>query len=93
MEKRDRDAALRAASANVHSKVFDDEVVVLDMKSGTYFSLRGAGVDIWRLIEENASCTGIVEALEGRFDASGSEIATAVDAPDRRVDGGGADRR
>ena len=37
-------------------------------------------MDIWRLIEENASCTGIVEALEGRFDASGSEIATAVDA-------------
>jgi hypothetical protein len=80
VEKRDRDAPLRAASANVHSKVFDDEVVVLDMKSGTYFSLRGSGVDIWRLIEANASCAGIVEALEGRFDASGSEIATAVDA-------------
>jgi hypothetical protein len=80
VEKRDRDAALRAASANVHSKVFDDEVVVLDMKSGTYFSLRGSGVDIWRLIEENASCAGIVEALEARFEASDSQIATAVEA-------------
>ena len=84
---------MRAASANVHSKVFDDEVVVLDMKSGTYFSLRGAGVDIWRLIEENASCTGIVEALEGRFDASRIRDRDGRRRSDRRVDGGGADRR
>ena len=78
MEKLDRDAPLRVASANVHSKVFGDEVVVLDMKTGTYFSLRGSGVEIWTLIEENASSARIVEALEARYDAPGSEIATAV---------------
>jgi hypothetical protein len=48
------------------------------MKSGTYFSLRGSGVDIWRLIEANASCAGIVEALEGRFDAFGTERLPAL---------------
>lgn len=80
MEKLDRDAPLRAASANVHSKVFDDEVVILDMKSGAYFSLRGAGVDVWKLIEANASVAMISEALGERYEAPSSEIATALDS-------------
>ena len=80
MEKLDRDAPLRAASANVHSKVFDDEVVILEMKSGTYFSLRDSGVDAWKLIEENASAAMIAEALAERYDAPSSEIATALDS-------------
>jgi hypothetical protein len=79
-EKLDRDAPLRVASANVHSKVFDDEVIVLDMKSGTYFSLRGSGVDVWKLIEANASAASISETLEGRYDGADDEIATAVDS-------------
>jgi hypothetical protein len=80
VEDLDRDAPLRVASANVHSKIFDDEVVVLEMKSGTYFSLRGSAVDVWRLVEENASAARIAEALEARYDAPRSEIATAVNA-------------
>ena len=80
VEDLDRDAPLRVASANVHSKVFDDEVVVLEMTTGTYFSLRGSGVDVWQLIEANASAARIADTLESRYDAPGSEIATAVDA-------------
>jgi hypothetical protein len=80
VEKLDRDVPLRAASANVHSKVFDDEVVILDMKSGTYFSLRGSGVDVWKLIEANASVAMISEALGERYEAPSGEIATALDS-------------
>jgi len=80
VEELDRDVPLRVASANVHSKAFDDEVVVLDMKSGTYFSLRGSGVDVWRLVEQNASAGRISEALGERYDAPSGEIATAVQA-------------
>jgi hypothetical protein len=80
VETWDRDSALRIASANIHSKVFDDEVVVLEMSSGTYFSLRGSGVQVWLLVEKNASAAGIAEALAASHDAPKSEIATAVDA-------------
>jgi hypothetical protein len=80
VEKVDRDAPLRVASANVHSKVFDDEVVILEMKTGTYFSLRQSGVEIWKLVEANASAAGIAESVRARFDAPGSEIETAVDS-------------
>jgi hypothetical protein len=55
---------LRVASPNVHSKVFDGEVVVLDMATGTYFSLRGAAVRVWELVEAGATPARIVEAFE-----------------------------
>jgi hypothetical protein len=80
VEKLDRDAPLRVASANVHSKAFGDEVVVLDMKSGTYFSLRGSAVDVWNLIEGSASTAGIAETLGARYEAPADVIATAVDS-------------
>jgi hypothetical protein len=79
VEKLDGDAPLRVASANVHSKVFGDEVVVLDMKTGTYFSLRGSAVDVWNLIEGSASSTVIAEALGARYDAPADQIAAAID--------------
>jgi Coenzyme PQQ synthesis protein D (PqqD) len=78
VEKLDREAPLRVASANVHSKAFGDEVVVLDMQSGTYFSLRGSAVDAWEMIERNASGARIAEALQARYDAPAAEVATAV---------------
>ena len=69
---------LRIANRNVFSKVFDDEAVVLDSVNGVYFSLRGTGVDIWRLIEDNATGAQISEALSARYDAPQEDIARAA---------------
>jgi hypothetical protein len=80
VEELDRDVPLRTASANVHSKVFDDEVVILEMESGTYFSLRGSGVDVWQLLEQNASPAVISRTLSERYDAPSAEISTALEA-------------
>jgi Coenzyme PQQ synthesis protein D (PqqD) len=77
----DLTVALRPATANVHSKVFDDdEVVVLDMRTGTYFSLRGSGVDVWELVEAHATGAQIVEAVADRYDGSPGEIGSAIEA-------------
>jgi Coenzyme PQQ synthesis protein D (PqqD) len=76
----DPNVPLRVASANIHSKIFDDEVVVLDMRSGAYFSLRGSGVDVWELVEANASVARISETLADRYDAPPAEIAKAAEA-------------
>jgi Coenzyme PQQ synthesis protein D (PqqD) len=75
----DPNVPLRVASANVHSKIFDDEVVVLDMRAGTYFSLRGSGVDVWELIEANATGARISETLAARYDAPPAEITRAAE--------------
>jgi len=54
---------VRVASANIHAKVFDDEVVVLDMATGTYFSLRGAAAQVWQLVEAGATPATIRNAF------------------------------
>jgi len=73
------DLPLRVANANVHSKVFDDEVVVIDMVSGVYYSLRGTAVDMWTMVEAGASPAEIGAALGARYDASGETLARAAD--------------
>jgi hypothetical protein len=72
------DLPLRVANANVHSKVFDDEVVIIDMVSGIYYSVRGAGVAIWTLVEAGAAPVDIVAALAARFEAPAETLAQAA---------------
>jgi hypothetical protein len=74
----DRGTALRIAHVNVHAKVFDDEAVVLDMSTGTYFSLRGSAVDIWQLAEDHATPDAIADALAGRNGADPGTVRDAV---------------
>ena len=69
----------RVASENVHSQVFDDEVVVIDMASGLYFSLRGAAVDVWAAVSREATRDDIVTALQTRYEAPDGHVAAAAD--------------
>ena len=73
------DRGFRIASANVHYAEFDGEVVVINTLIGSYYSLRGSAIDIWSLIEANASRQMIVESLAARYDGDREAIAAAVD--------------
>jgi Coenzyme PQQ synthesis protein D (PqqD) len=75
----DRRHRVRVASPNVHSKVFDDEVLVLDMASGMYFSLRGAAMDIWALVQARATGAEIAGALTERYEGPPAAIADATE--------------
>lgn len=80
MEELDPGIPLRLASANVHSKVFDDEVVILEMRTGTYFSLRGTGLEVWKLVERNATPARISESMGARYEAPAGDISSAVES-------------
>jgi hypothetical protein len=67
------------ASKNLHSQKFDDEILIIDTKSGLYFSLRGAAVDIWSQIEACATRSTIEAALRGRYNGDANSISVAVD--------------
>jgi hypothetical protein len=71
--------SLCVASGCVHSQKFEDEVVVLDIKSGLYFSLRGSAADIWSLIESRTSREAILASLARLPKADPETIAAAVD--------------
>lgn len=75
----DRAVAFQVASNNIHSQIFDDEAVVMDMTSGLYFSLRGAAVAVWSAIMAGATRAQATAALAARYDAPDEAIAAALD--------------
>jgi hypothetical protein len=46
-------------NSKVVSDRFDDEVVVVNLESGVYYSFRGAAVEIWTRVEAGASTKSI----------------------------------
>jgi Coenzyme PQQ synthesis protein D (PqqD) len=45
-----------------------DDVVILDLATGTYFGLEGVGNDMWRLIAKHGSSDKVLEVLRDEYD-------------------------
>jgi len=58
----------------------DDEIVVMKLDSGEFFSLTGSGAAIWRLIDGARDRDALVAALCDEFAGETKEIADDVDA-------------
>jgi len=56
----------------------DDEVVILNLKREIYFSLDGAGVQIWEALNEPRSVAEICASIIAQFDVSPSECEADV---------------
>ena len=59
----------------VHETV-DDETIIIDVDEGSYYSLTGAGPEIWALIVAGGSEDEIAEELARRYSAS--EVSEAL---------------
>ena len=44
------------------------EIVVLDLKSGTYYGMDAVGAKVWSVIEQPASLTSIVDAVMAEYE-------------------------
>ena len=60
-------------------EAFDDEIVIVNLDTGNYYSLEGIGAEIWRDIERGADYQAIAESLAQRYDGGLPEIDAAVD--------------
>ena len=65
---------------DVLSRIVDGEAVLLDLKSGTYFGLKGSGSTIWALIKASATVEQIESALVERFDVNPEIVTRDLDA-------------
>lgn len=52
---------------SVVSETIDGEAVILDLRSGAYYSTRGTGAVIWTWLEEGASVDAIIAHLAAAF--------------------------
>lgn len=57
---------------------FDEEVVIVDLDTGSYYSLSGAGGEVWNAVENGANESQIVERLAAAYDGEQAEIADCV---------------
>jgi hypothetical protein len=69
---------LRINAPKVISETIDSEAVVINLDSGTYYSLEGTAGEIWALVEHGLDPGRIVGVLRSRHHASGNEIEAAV---------------
>lgn len=63
---------------NVMSQELDEEFVLVDMDSGSYFGARGVAAVIWREATAGSTEEQIVEAVSAQFDGDLSEIQSDV---------------
>ena len=64
----------------VMHETIDGETIVIDLSTGTYYSLRGSGPVIWNAVASGASRAAVVSGLESAYDAAPGEIAAAAEA-------------
>ena len=68
----------RVNSPNVIHETIEGEVILIDLTSGTYYSLRDTGAAISQAIAQGASEDEITAALESRYDGVADEIRASV---------------
>jgi hypothetical protein len=69
---------LRVNSPNVIHETIEGEVILIDLGTGTYYSLRDAGAAAWQAIERGADEDEIQAALALRYEGSADEMREAV---------------
>jgi hypothetical protein len=68
----------RVNSPNVIHETIEGEVILIDLKTGTYYSLRDAGAAVWQAIERGADEDEIHAALELLYEGSTDEMREAL---------------
>ena len=75
------DSAVRyqLGSSDVTGKVIDGEAIIMNLATGAYYSMDGAGAALWELLELGCSRDEAVQALAERYDVAHDVIARDVD--------------
>jgi hypothetical protein len=74
------EGGLRVNSPHVIHETIDGEVIVINLASGNYYSVKGAGADVWDVIESSpgADKNAIAAAIAARFGRASDEIEREI---------------
>lgn len=59
--------------------MIDDEIVVMSLATGTFFSLTGTGRSIWELLDDYSDRAGLLTALAQAYGQDEAAIAAELD--------------
>lgn len=67
-------------SHGIVSETIEGEAVVLNLATGTYFSLSGAAVLAWSALQDGAGAAQLIALLKSRYRSEGAAVEDAVSA-------------
>ena len=70
--------SFRINSPQVVHETIDDEVVIINLDNGNYYSLQGVGAKIWSSMEGGAAIQHMVVEIGQRYQGGGAQIETGV---------------
>ncbi|MEZ4726587.1 MAG: PqqD family protein [Caldilineaceae bacterium] len=70
--------SFRVNSPTVVSEVFDDEIIIIHLDSGAYYSLSQSGADIWQLLQSGATLSEITANLAATYALRPAAIESTV---------------
>lgn len=60
------------------SECVDDEIVVINMRTGNYYSLRGEASEIWKCLQSGLSLLEALELFSNLFPDNKEEVAVSI---------------
>jgi hypothetical protein len=74
------DKSYRVCAPAVVSEVIDGEAIIMDLRSGNYFSADGSGALVWQAIAEGCGREAILAWAADAFDAEPARLTADIDA-------------
>lgn len=68
----------KANEPKVIHEAYDDEVVIVNLDSGSYYSVENVGAEIWTLLLQGASKDDVVDAFAQEYASSEVDVPEAV---------------
>jgi hypothetical protein len=62
----------------VAAEVISDEVMIVNLELGNYYSLRNTGAEVWSLIEQGFTPAEMVGLLEARYQGDPAQMKQSV---------------
>jgi hypothetical protein len=72
--------SFRILAGAVVSEIIDGEAVIMQMRTGHYFSTRGTGAELWDLLQRGVDLQTSARLFSDASGRSLDEIASAIDA-------------
>jgi hypothetical protein len=68
----------RVTNPNVMSEEIEGEVIIINLATGTYYSLRDVAADVWNLVQEGSTAGHISLSLQSRYEGQPAVILNGV---------------
>jgi len=69
---------LKIPAKGIAADILDDEVVIVNLTTGHYFSTDGAGCEVWQLLAAGLPISEVIEAMTKRYGDASGDIASYV---------------